>query len=270
VPQYHPCMELSPHVIANATFPVVKRGYDPDGVRAFLADAARAYEGAAQHASAMENRARAAVAKVHELQNAAKNQSELSKDDADTIGRTLLLAQKAADATVAEARSEADALLSNAHAESHRMLVEAEAESDRLLNEARYDVRRQVEAERLAAQGEVQELLARRDFLVSDVEALERHVADQRRRLLDIASLLSDIADQGPGGLGDVRRPLLSAAGEDTAAHPLIATEPSTDDFWSEAEPGDAAPIVLDDVEAPDLLDFDGLDPGPVAWGESS
>lgn len=280
-------MELSPQVIANSTFPVVKRGYDPEGVRSFLAEVARAHEAATRHAAAMESRARAAVAKVHELQNAATSDSGLSKDDAETISRTLLLAQKAADTTIAEARAEADAVLAGAQTESHRLLADAQAEADRLLAEARSDVRRQAEAERLAAQGEVQALIARRDFLVSDVDALERHVSDQRRRLREVADLLVQVAEQAPGGLGEVRRPLLSAAGDQgpggaTAARSAAAdggpvetdpaptasafsSAPSTDDLWSDAEALDLGSLRLDDpVDAPVQAD-DHHDAAPVS-----
>lgn len=267
-------MEFTPQVIANSTFPVVKRGYDADEVRSFLIEVARAYEGAAHHAAAMENRARAAVAKVHELQNAAKSGAGLSKDDAETISRTLLLAQKAADATLAEARAEAEAVTAQAHDEARRAMGEAQAEVDRLLGEARADVRRQVESERLAAQGEVQSLIARRDFLVSDVDALERHLVDQRRHLIEIADLLVQIAEQSPGGLGDVRRPALSAAGDHMVAAggaPMVpgapghmvdgqpfSAEPSTDDFWTDAEPSDDA------IELEDPRDSSGLSDAPA------
>lgn len=258
-------MEFTPQVIANSTFPVVKRGYDAEEVRAFLIEVARAYEGAAHHAAAMENRARAAVAKVHELQNAAKSGAGLSKDDAETISRTLLLAQKAADATLAEARAEAEAVTAQAHEEARRAMGEAQAEVDRLLGEARADVRRQVESERLAAQGEVQSLIARRDFLVSDVDALERHLVDQRRHLIEIADLLVQIAEQSPGGLGDVRRPALSAAGDHMidAGGPMVeaapfSAEPSTDDFWTDAEPSDDA------IELDDPRESSGMSDGPA------
>ena len=60
-------MELSPQSVASTTFKTVKKGYDPDEVRAYLGQLATAIESAQSQASAMEARARAAVARLQEL-----------------------------------------------------------------------------------------------------------------------------------------------------------------------------------------------------------
>ena len=91
--------------------------------------------------------------------------------------------------------------------------------SARLLDEARTEARSVSEVELKAAQGEVEALLARRDFLESDVDQLEHFLVDQRDRLRQAASSLLDMSERVPGGLGDVRRPLLSAS--DDSAPPL-------------------------------------------------
>ena len=62
------------------------------------------------------------------------------------------------------------------------------------------------ETERIKAENEVQALLARRDFLVSDVDHLENHLDAQRERLRDAAVALQELVERVPGGLGDLRR----------------------------------------------------------------
>ncbi|RLE22910.1 MAG: hypothetical protein DRJ50_06955 [Actinobacteria bacterium] len=57
--------------------------------------------------------------------------------------------------------------------------------------------------------------MARRDFLESDVDHLETFLVDQRARVRDAASSLMEVAERVPGGLGESRRPLLSASDDD-------------------------------------------------------
>src|SRR3954471_19837587 len=60
-------MELSPQSVALTTFKTVKKGYDPNEVRAYLTRLATAIESTQTQAAAMEARARAAVARLQEL-----------------------------------------------------------------------------------------------------------------------------------------------------------------------------------------------------------
>src|SRR5262249_19303429 len=105
-------MDMTPQEIAGTTFRVVKKGFDPEEVRSFQVEAARALESAQSQASLMEQRARAAVAKAQGLAASAAtggvvgptvtNQAVTSSavamraDDAETISRTLVLAQRTA------------------------------------------------------------------------------------------------------------------------------------------------------------------------------
>ncbi len=81
-----------------------------------------------------------------------------------------------------------------------------------MLDEAREEARRFGETERLAVASEVDSLKARRDFLESDVDHLEQFLVAQRSRVRDAAAELIEITDRVPAGLGDARRPLLSAS----------------------------------------------------------
>src|SRR5262245_42598765 len=112
-------MAISPHDIRARTFTTVKRGgYDQREVEAFRTAAAEALEHATQEATAMEARARAAVARIQELQqqpapepaveaNVGDAEPTVANQEAETISRTLLLAQRTADTTVAEAEQQA-------------------------------------------------------------------------------------------------------------------------------------------------------------------
>ena len=138
----------------------------------------------------------------------------LGVDESETISRTLLLAQRTADTTVAEAQAEADRLLAAARDDAGASLDAAREDVAQLIEEAKADARRAGESERVQVEGEVQALLARRDFLESDVDHLEQYLVAQRERIVEAAAALNDLVQRVPGGLADMRRPLLSAAAD--------------------------------------------------------
>lgn len=230
-------MDMNPQRVRTAEFRTVKKGLDPSEVQAFLHAVADELERAQNQSTAMEARARAAVARLQELSDDAGAQSDVgtevlrpaeavtaaaepatvaaSVDQSETISRTLLLAQRTADTTVAEARAEAERLRAEAEVEASQQLGSSREQAETLLVEARAAARKVGEEERTAMEGEVNSLLARRDFLESDVDHLEQFLVDQRSRLREAASQIVDLAERVPGGLGEVRRPLLSASSDD-------------------------------------------------------
>jgi vacuolar-type H+-ATPase subunit H len=200
----------------------------------------------------MEARARAAVARLQELNEggAAAPAASLDAEEAETISRTLLLAQRTADSTVAEARAEAARLIADAKDEAAKTLDSTRVMSARLIDEAREEARRVGDVERSNVAGEVEALKARREFLESDVHHLEVFLVDQRARVREAANALLDVVERVPGGLGEVRAPLLSASDDDDgvdapsdtdAGGPpveedlLIVTELATDDVSDDA-----------------------------------
>ena len=283
-------MDISPQTIRSTGFKTVKKGYDPDEVETFRNQVAAAVETAQNQATAMEARARAAVAKLQELSQQVGNQpaqretaapvATSGSGDTEVISRTLLLAQRTADAAVSDARVEADKITAQARDEAARVLDSARTMAAKAVEDARVDARRAVEGERVQAENEVQALLARRDFLLGDVDHLEHYLQAQRERLRDAAVQLQELVDRVPGGLGDMRRPLLSASAEPLAAsapqaaavaapaaiEPLLPSAPATAsstpatqtepepeaEAEPEAEPVAAAPVVED------------LDPSPL------
>ena len=211
--------ELSP-LFQEIEFHERYRGYDPDEVDAFVDRVARA-------AAAMRGR----ITELHERVEAAEARgggAVVHTEAEETLTRTLVLAQRTADAAIAEAREEADrvtadaatsaqAILSNAEAEAQLTLRESQAEGsatlkdaeDRaglLLAEAETDRRLMVaqaesvaseaagaERERLSA--EVAELHEYRAFLADDIEILERHLTEERNQLTSSVSALTDLLE---------------------------------------------------------------------------
>ena len=211
-------MEINPQRVRSAEFKTVRKGVDPDEVRVFLGDVADELERAQNQSTAMEARARAAVARLQELNEggaAPAPAAALDAEEAETISRTLLLAQRTADSTIAEARAEAARLVADAKDEAAKTLDSTRAMSARLVAEARDEARRVGDVERGNVAGEVEALKARREFLESDVHHLEVFLVDQRARVREAASALLDVVERVPGGLGEVRAPLLSASGDD-------------------------------------------------------
>ena len=224
-------MELSPQSVSSTTFKIVKKGYDPDEVRAYLSRLASSIETTQNQATAMEARARAAVVRLQEIaaqppQQAAQGAPASVTDESEMISRTLLLAQRTADSTVADANAEAQRVSDAANTEAHNVVAAAQELAGRLIEEAKLEARRAGEGQRVQCESQVQALLARREFLLSDVEHLEQHTVTQRERLREVAGSLTDLIDRVPGGLGDLRRPLVSAAGDGEPPTPTEDSEP--------------------------------------------
>jgi len=244
-------MEMSPQTIRSTGFKTVRKGYDPTEVDEFKEQTAAAVEFSQNLATAMEARARAAFAKLQEVtqQVASAGREERSEGgssgDSEIISRTLLLAQRAADATLADARVEAEQITSQAREEAAQVVENAVATANKAVDDARADARRASDEEATRAENEVQALLARRDFLLADVDHLEQYVQAQRERLRDAAVQLHELVDRVPGGLGEMRRPLLSASADSLPEHspevlPEVLPEPeqaSALDLDPEPEP---------------------------------
>jgi DivIVA domain-containing protein len=250
-------MAISPHDIRARQFTTVKRGgYDQREVEAFRTAAAEALEQASQDATAMEARARAAVARLQELQQQQEASSaaadtdtdtgdqaavqSASVDESETISRTLLLAQRTADTTIAD----------------------AEHEAERIIETAKADSRRAGEAERVRVEGEVQALLARRDFLESDVDQLEHFLAAQRERLTAVAADLTDVTTRVGNGLGAMYPPQLSASDADHSGEVAAPNDAAAE------EPGEEADVAELIEQVGNTGTGDGEEAEPADGGE--
>jgi DivIVA domain-containing protein len=275
--------ELSP-LFQEIEFHERYRGYDPDEVDAFVDRVARA-------AAVMRGR----ISELHERVEAAEARGGATaahSEAEETLTRTLVLAQRTADAAIAEAREESDrltadaatsaqAILSAAEAEAQLTLREAQAEAsaslkeaeDRaglMLAEAETDRRALVaqaesaasdaatsERERLAA--EVVELHEYRAFLADDIEILERHLTEERHQLSASVSALTDLLES-PEAFRVSRPPATSGIQINADRLESIAGEEFATEFAESAEPTDLEPAAefdtaVDEVAADDAFD---------------
>jgi DivIVA domain-containing protein len=265
-------MDFSPQTVRSAGFKTVKKGYDPSEVDDFKEKVAAAIETAQNQATAMEARARAAVAKLQEVSQQVSTASptgasqSTNEEDTETISRTLLLAQRTADNTVAQANADAESITVKARVDATTVIDNARSIADKLLDEARIEGRRSAESERIKAENEVQALLARREFLLSDVDHLEHHLGAQRERIRDAAVSLQDLIERVPGGLAEMRRPLLSASGESLLSASARPGEPSPASAPAEAaEQQDDVDDFADDATAAYDMAQDE-EPGPAKY----
>ncbi len=186
------------------------RGYDPDEVDAYVDRVAKAAALVQGRLSELQQRAEAAEARAMESGGSSETEA--------TLTRTLILAQRTADAAVAEAKEEAafivagaesgaEAALRVAQAEASATTKAADENASRVMAEAETDKRRILfdaeavaeaaassEHDRLAS--EIAEFEQYRGFLSDDVEILERHLLEQRNVLAAAVTILTDLVDQ--------------------------------------------------------------------------
>jgi len=137
--------------------------------------------------------------------------------DTDVIQRTLVMAQKAADEAVADARQQAQRIVGDAEAHSRDLVDRAEARAAEI-----------AEGERRKLEEDIGRLQNARDTLNADVDALERFEQEYRERLRRAIGAELDLLGQTSSGA--LERPL-------THDVELPASTPRT---WSEAPPAPA------------------------------
>jgi DivIVA domain-containing protein len=268
------------------------RGYDPDEVDAYVHTVAKA-------AAQMQGRLRELQERV-EAAESRVGSGGVGGETEETLTRTLLLAQRTADAAVAEAeaeaarmltdaeersgtvvteaeeratvllsaaQSQASALMADADAaassrlrdaqdRSARMLAEAETDRRRILAEAEAEAASAALAQRDRALAEVTELDARRSVLQADIEALERHVSDQRSQLKRaLAALRSLIED--PANFGLTEETVVPAPVE-------VGSSPAPDAQLTDVRPEHD---VVGETDVVDLTDPSSPPPPPVGAG---
>jgi DivIVA domain-containing protein len=220
-------MDLTAQVINEVEFSMARRGYDPDQVDEFLEKVASKVEEANQREAALRERLAAAERKLAEGGQRAPAQPEraaapagpsptemtaAAEAELETLKRTLLLAQRTADAAVRE----------------------AEEEARRIVTEAESGARAAHESAKAAVLQEISDLEALRGSLRVDVEALETAIGSQRMRLQASIADLARLLDE-PDRLAPVDVPVLT--GPATVTDAPVAVD---GDGALEAAPADA------------------------------
>jgi len=230
--------------IRRREFATVRRGYDPDQVRAYLATLA-------DHVEALERALIQARARVKELEAAPPPQATDAYEQ---------LSQRFAG-VLATADTEAGQLVEEARTEAERIKAEARARAE--------EVRVRGSQSLIAAQEESDRMLS---SLSERREAMLQQLHDMQSRLLSVADDLEvAIKPATPPEAGRPAEPVPYSVPSErpNQPSPSEAARP-VEDLWVSAEPGrshaDAGLAGLfddpvDEVDLPDLSDLDlGLD----------
>jgi cell division septum initiation protein DivIVA len=195
------------------------RGYDPDEVDDFLERVAVAVgqlqervQQAEQRASGVESRRPAVVEQTQEAPPAAVVAAPISEaEETESIRRTLVLAQRTADAAIKEAEQEARRTLQGAQEQVQRLYTKAQEQARKLVIDAESEARKAADDTRQRLVKEIIALEETRDSLRADHGILERHLDEQRLRLRSSIGELQRLLDD-PGRLRAATPPDLSAA----------------------------------------------------------
>jgi len=115
-------MALTPVDISNKEFPVRVRGYDRDAVDDFLDHVVQEFEQLIRENASLRDQIENLTQRLEQYQNLEQ-----------TINRTLVLAEQAAEEIKESARREADLLLSQTKAQVERMLETGQAKARQIM-----------------------------------------------------------------------------------------------------------------------------------------
>ncbi|CAN5723103.1 hypothetical protein BH20ACT2_BH20ACT2_24670 [soil metagenome] len=235
-------MELTPKLLTEEVeFRETFRGYDRNEVDDFLERVAVAVGQLQQQLADAITRGKAAEARagapggVVAPAPAARAAPPPAEDPTEELRRTLVLAQRTADAAIKEAHEEAD-----------RLVDDARTQAERLLRDSRREAERDGADRRLELQAEVEQFEAARRALQGDVELLEQHLEDQRESLRNAIAELQRLVDEPEG--------LAIATAPETSDIDVPASSTWTDDEDPEEvapPPRPARPIVASPAPVP-------------------
>jgi cell division initiation protein len=206
-------MDLTTELLDTAAFREAKRnGYNTQDVDEFIeqvkADYGR-HEALLREARQRMEAAEARIADAERRAAEATDRAASASDADETLKRTLVLAQRTADAAIKEAEEQASRTLTAAQDQAARLLADAQEATARARAEAESEARRAQEEARTRVLGELRDLEAARDQLHTDVDNLERHLEEQRDRVRLTTRELQRLLDD-PAALREVAMPVLA------------------------------------------------------------
>ncbi|MDP9454182.1 MAG: DivIVA domain-containing protein, partial [Actinomycetota bacterium] len=219
---------VSPERVREVRFAEQWRGYRTDEVDEFVEQVAEAFD-------QLEARVRECSARAAEAERRL-----LERGPDEDLSRTLVLAQRTADAARREAQAEADALVGAARERARAMVEEAEARRARL----------DQEIEARMASG-LHELAQRRAGLEADVAALRAYVDQHRRRLAaELQEQLAWLEQPGRLGLPPAPATTTRAAASDSPVVPVASGASAVGDFADGSGSADSSTVVAEPVVA--------------------
>jgi cell division initiation protein len=219
---------VSPERVREVRFAEQWRGYRTDEVDEFVEQVAEAFD-------QLEARVRECSARAAEAERRL-----LERGPDEDLSRTLVLAQRTADAARREGQAEADALVGAARERARAMVEEAEARRARL----------DQEIEARMASG-LHELTQRRAGLEADVAALRAYVDQHRRRLAaELQEQLAWLEQPGRLGLPPAPATTARAAASDSPMVPVASGASAVGDFADGSGSADSSTVVAEPVVA--------------------
>ena len=268
-------MDVTPQELRDIEIREAWRGYHRDDVDELLERAAATIEHleaeaqqlqarAAQGGAAPAPAAAPAPQPAPVVQAPPPVPAPVRSADTDVIQRTLVLAQKAADEAVAEARVKAQQMVGEAEHRAQQVVGEAEANAASI-----------AERERSKLEGEIDKLQTARDTLNADVDALEQFEGDYRDRLRAAIQGELELLNQATAigqrpALHDVELPAVSAGASWTAspapAAPTVPPAPPADDSWSASAEGAVRPVTEPPPAGQATVHIEAVAAGEEAW----
>ncbi|MGY6500204.1 MAG: DivIVA domain-containing protein [Acidimicrobiales bacterium] len=230
-------MELTPQLFRDVQFTERKGAYDKDEVNAFLARIGTAVGQIQDRAREAQRRAEAAESDVARLESASREQNDAD----ETLRRTLVLAQRTADAAIKEAQDEAEVILGEARQRADDMVAKAE--------EA---IRRDVGAQRDRLLQEIRTLETDRDALRERIAVISDHLDAERTRLRSELAAIQEVLDE-PSRSG-----LRPVPGGDHDPDPVVELR------------DDEPTVDVTDSAAHDDDDLSDLPPPPIGWDDGA
>jgi cell division initiation protein len=234
-------MDLTPNDVEQKAFTQALRGYQMDEVDDFLDEIVTTLRG-------YDQRLRDAQDKIRALETDAVSRG----GDETTISRAILVAQRSADALVAEARVEADRIKHSAKAETESLSAERDLERNRLQGEI--DAMR----ERVSSLRETLTILA--SAIGSQVGDMEAEIGDAEGHLHPSGSVEAAPVDHHvedlPGPVAGDPAPMFEIADLDSADD----SDDDTDETEDDDRESDHKPHSIDLSERDDDDDDDEFD----------
>lgn len=254
--------------LTDIKFTQKKKGYDPEEVDNFLEKLGDAVVKLQEKVKEATRRADDAEARAA----SAVSGSRPPEDDdevVDRAGKTLLMAQKAADEVTETAQQEADKVQDDARQKATRIVEDANRDSAKKLADAETELARVTDDQASVVKERMAGLETQRDDLVADVESLEEHIELLRGRVRIGVDQLSELLEH-PENFRPSARPELKTPGRPSllAAEGAIDGDAVVDAPSAEAPEAEAADS--DPTRAIDTLAADESDESDDAVGESS
>jgi cell division initiation protein len=172
-------MELTVEVLRDAEFREGWRGYNPADVDEFI-------DRISVGVQELQDR-------IHALNiRAERAESRLGGENDETVKRTLVLAQRAADLVVSEAKSVAERIVQDAHREAERTIADANATAAMRQEQSDQEIVRRAAESRTAAEAEHDLLITQHRLTLSDAEQESRLATARAHELHTQAMALRD------------------------------------------------------------------------------